>query len=157
MSIFDKFNYDNTESFRFQQANPEMRVVDVHDGDTFKAIIEAFPGQFYKASVRLNGIDTPEITSKDEKVKASAIRARDRLVELITSTKPIENMKISKHMQSQTFLIHAKILGLDKYGRVLAECRKSKDSSDETFAETLIKERMGVKYGGGSKMDAWAT
>lgn len=155
MSVFDVHTSENTEPFRFQHAKSEMRVVDAHDGDTIKVIMEVYPGFFCKASLRLYGIDTPEITSKVAETKRSAIRARDRLVELISGSLPDKGEQIPKHLQSKTFVIHADVLGVDKYGRVLADCKSSKEAP-ETFSEILIREKLGVKYGGGNKIEAWA-
>ena len=62
------------------------KVIKVYDGDTI-TIVSDIPGlkdsPFYKFSIRLNGIDTPEIRGKTEDEKLIAIKARDDLSNLI--------------------------------------------------------------------------
>ena len=58
----------------------------VYDGDTI-TIASKVPGlldsPIYKFSVRLNGIDTPEIKGRNEEEKSIAVKARDALSGLI--------------------------------------------------------------------------
>ena len=58
------------------------RVIKVYDGDTI-TVASKVPGlknsPIYKFSVRLNGIDTPEIKGKNEDEKEIAQKARDAL------------------------------------------------------------------------------
>ena len=58
------------------------RVIKVYDGDTI-TVASKVPNlknsQIFKFSVRLNGIDTPEIKGSNEDEKSIAIKARDAL------------------------------------------------------------------------------
>lgn len=113
------------------------RVIKVYDGDTITGIVK-YNNNFYKLSIRLDGIDTCEKRSKNIKIKEKAIEARNRLIELIDFQK------------DRCCMIYIKCSGFDKYGRVLANLYKDKDS-DESFQEILIKERLAYQYGGRCK------
>ena len=83
-----------------------ITVVKVYDGDTITiaATVERCSSTFYKFSVRLTRIDTPEIKGKTDDEKQAAIKARDTL------SQKILNKKVS-----------LKDIKYDKYGRLLAE------------------------------------
>lgn len=124
-----------------------VRVVSMHDGDTFTAVFR-FESMFYKFSVRLGRIDTPEMTSKDPR----AYLARNRLFEMITNTTNQDTFAWRKKDFDSYFATHPTHLtinctGMDKYGRVLA------DVGD--FAETLVKEKLAYWYDGGKKDDSF--
>jgi micrococcal nuclease len=105
------------------------RIVSVYDGDTFHCIFE-FNGKFYNWTCRLDGIDTPEMRSKNPKEKEHAILARDKLRELILGK-----------------VVTVKLGEFDKYGRVLANILLDEvDISNE-----LIRLGFGKPYDGGKK------
>jgi micrococcal nuclease len=108
------------------------RVIKVYDGDTI-TIASRLPYEgspLYRFSVRLNGIDAPEIKSKNEEEKMVAIECRDKLSALIL------NKYISlKNIQNE------------KYGRILATIYLN----GLCINDLLIKERYVVKYDGKEK------
>ena len=53
--------YDDCQPFSLKGKTLQARLVNVHDGDTHTYIIELYPGDFYRFTVRLAGIDTPEL------------------------------------------------------------------------------------------------
>lgn len=57
----------------------ECRIVDVYDGDTITVIISPKAGDFIKLSIRIIGIDTPEIRTKNADEKQAAILIRDNI------------------------------------------------------------------------------
>lgn len=57
------------------------------DGDTFKARVEVWPGVDVVTSVRILGIDTPEINGKCIQEKTAAQAAKQRLSGLLQSGK----------------------------------------------------------------------
>ena len=85
----------------------------------------------YRFSVRLNGIDTPEIKGKDEDEKQCAVLARDALKELIVG----RNVEL-RNVQTE------------KYGRILAEVY----CDNINLNEWMITQRFAVKYDGGTKV-----
>ena len=108
------------------------RVIKVYDGDTI-TIASKLPfndSPLYRLSVRLNGIDTPEIKGKNEDEKLAAKNARDSLSALI-----LNKYVTLKNIQSE------------KYGRILADVYLG----DVCLNEWMIKERFAVKYDGGTK------
>jgi endonuclease YncB( thermonuclease family) len=108
------------------------RVIKVYDGDTI-TIASKLPfndSPLYRLSVRLNGIDTPEIKGKNEDEKMAAKQTRDALAALI-----LNKYVTLKNIQSE------------KYGRILADVY----FGDLHLNEWLIKEKYAVKYDGGTK------
>ncbi len=106
----------------------------MYDGDTI-TIASKLPydsSPMYRLSVRLNGIDTPEIKGKgiSDEEKEAAKNVRDFIAEMIM------NKYVSlKNIESE------------KYGRILADVY----IGDIHLNELLIKERYAVKYDGGTK------
>ena len=116
------------------------RVIKVYDGDTI-TIASTIPiknSPLYRFSVRLNGIDTPEIKGSDEIEKRVALMARDALSEKI--------------LYKDVELINVKT---EKYGRLLAEVV----FNGENMNEWMISKRFAVEYDGGTKKspDNWET
>jgi micrococcal nuclease len=108
------------------------RVIKVYDGDTI-TIASKLPfkdSPLYRLSVRLNGIDTPEIKGKTEDEKTAAKITRDALAALI-----LNKVVILKNIQTE------------KYGRILADVYLG----EIYINEWLLKERYAVKYDGGTK------
>ena len=83
-------------------------MIKVYDGDTITIATKLpYPDSpLYRFSVRLLGIDTPEIKTKDKNEKKIAEIARDKLKKKILNE-----------------IVELKDLGIDKYGRVLAYVR----------------------------------
>lgn len=109
------------------------RVIKVYDGDTI-TIASKVPGlknsDTYKFSIRLNGIDTPEMKTKNEDEKEIAIKARDAL-----SNKIFGKDIILKDVKTE------------KYGRLLCEIY----FEGEHINEWLISRRFALRYNGGTK------
>lgn len=109
------------------------RVVNVYDGDTL-TLAARLPNDntIYKFSVRLRGLDCPEVRTNDKSEKLIAMKAR--------------NYVSSKVLGEMVTLFN---VDLDKYGRLLAGVlyNEQKDLADE-----LISERLAVKYDGGTKI-----
>ena len=107
-------------------------VIKVYDGDTItiasKIPIENSP--MYRFSVRLNGVDTPEMKGSTEDEKECAKDTQKRISELI----------LHKH-------IELKNMGNEKWGRILADVYLS----DVHINKLLIDERLAVIYDGGTK------
>lgn len=109
-------------------------VVKVYDGDTITVVAKPSalnrPCQF---SIRLYGIDCPEMRGSSPEEKEIAVKAKERLIDLFSlSDRPI--VKLSNWKK-------------DKYGRVVASV--SYNNCDLT--QMLLAERLGVVYDGGKK------
>ena len=106
-------------------------VIKVYDGDTITvAGTVAGSSTVYKFSVRLKGIDCPEMKTKNISEKYVATKAKEF----------VSNMCFKKH-------VILKNCQNDKYGRLLADVYINK----KNIAEELIKKRLAVEYDGGTK------
>jgi len=111
------------------------KVVKVYDGDTFTVEAYPWPGLEAKASVRVNGVDTPEIRGKCEAEKRKAIEAREFVKWLILGeTVFLENIKYGKYA-----------------GRVVADVKLKGGSS---LADKIINQGLGREYHGGRR-EGW--
>jgi endonuclease YncB( thermonuclease family) len=151
------------EEFRqFGGSTPELsinglksygRLVDIYDGDTVKIVLPVFDS-YYKFTIRLNEIDTCEIKSKDKDLQGNAIKARDRLFELLTNNK-VNTLNgkndIKKSLDAEVYLVWVECDSKDKYGRVLANIYKDKGST-KSVSDILIEEKLAYRYGGKTKM-----
>jgi endonuclease YncB( thermonuclease family) len=132
------------------------RLVDIYDGDTVKIVLPVFDS-YYKFSIRLNEIDTCEIKSKDKVLQENAIKARDRLFELLTNNKvdAVNSINgkndIKKALDAEVYLVWVECDSKDKYGRILANIYKDKGST-KSVSEILIEEKLAYRYGGKTKM-----
>lgn len=111
------------------------RVIKVYDADTI-TIASKLPyneSPMYRLSVRLNGIDTPEMKGKGvtEEEKESARLARDF----------VANLVLNKYVRLEN-------IASEKYGRILADVY----IGDIHLNELLVKEQYAVKYYGGTKI-----
>lgn len=106
-------------------------VINVVDGDTFDAVISLGFGVIQVFRVRLDGIDTPELSTP------KGILAKEYLEGLI--------------LEKTIILIDA---GKEKYGRARAKVQLL-DGTDLT--EKLIEQKIGVAYDGGKKQEFLGT
>ncbi len=72
-------------------------VLSVYDGDTLTVIAHPWPGVMVQTSVRLNGLDTPEIRGKCTLEKALALQARDALIALAGERIVLHNITLGKY------------------------------------------------------------
>ena len=108
------------------------KVIKVYDGDTI-TIASVLPNTtepIYRFSVRLNGIDTPEIRGKTPEEKDLAILARDELYNKIYGK-----------------MVTLENVGTEKYGRILADVYLD----EEHINEWLVSKEYAVRYDGGTK------
>lgn len=129
------------------------RVVDVYDGDTLTLVLHVF-SDFRKVQVRLVGIDTCEMKSKDDHLRETAVKARDRVIQLATGARHLPVMNTRKAVQaflaSKPFVVYVECQEQDKYGRTLANI--GKDKGGPWFSDILVRENLAFTYGGGTKL-----
>lgn len=129
------------------------KVVKVYDGDTFtvaskikmthyskgktkrqRAEDVVYTGKdsytMFRFSVRLRGIDCPELTSSDPTEKRKAEEARNFL----------SNMILNK-------CVYLDNVGTEKYGRLLADVYIKKTN----IAKKMLDMKLGIPYSGGKK------
>ncbi|MCY4489224.1 MAG: thermonuclease family protein [Deltaproteobacteria bacterium] len=107
------------------------RVLSVYDGDTVKVEADMWPGLTWKGSVRVEGVDTPELRGKCDGEKRKARAARDFVRERVGKRVTLMDVKKGKYA-----------------GRVVARIRLA-DGTDLT--ELLIRARHGRAYDGGRR------
>ena len=150
--IINHINWENIdkniESFSLQGRMEYGKCVDVYDGDTIKMV---FPlhNKLYKWSVRLSGIDTPEL------------RTRNKLEKLY-------GYKVRKYLRKKILnkILYIECDDFDKYGRLLGYIYLNEDQQKggsledninydrkESINQWLIDNDYAFSYDGGTKKD----
>lgn len=130
----ERATYDNLHPFV-----PEItsgKIVRVYDGDTVTIATRiSVDGKeipkIFRFNVRLLGIDTPEMRTKNQAEKALAVKARDAL---------------NAYIMNKTVTLQS--VSYDKYGRILADIL-TKDGVN--ISDWMISNGYAVKYDGGTK------
>lgn len=114
-------------------------IVSVYDGDTLTIQIPYIPDVFGdRLSVRVNGIDTPEMrsscatTEEREREKALAIKARQVVVDMIAAGQRVTLTNLDR----------------DKYFRLIATV----SIDGKVVGDELIAKGLAVPYSGGTKV-----
>jgi len=108
------------------------QVIKVYDGDTITiaAYMPYAESPLFRFSVRLNGIDSPEIKGHSEEEKAAAKKSRSAL-----NDKLLHRVVTLTNVQTE------------KYGRILADVYLE----DLHINQWLLDNHYAVKYDGGTK------
>jgi micrococcal nuclease len=108
------------------------RVIKIYDADTITvACICAGQEGIYRISIRLMGIDAPEMRDGNPDIKIRAYAARDALRDRIMGK-----------------IVHVEVAHIkEKYGRILADVFLG----EEHINEWLITNGHAVRYNGGKK------
>ena len=107
-----------------------------YDGDTVTFNLPGLhPIIGEKISIRVNGIDTPEIKGKCDKEKYDAQQAQQMVADILRDAKKI----ILKNMER------------GKYFRIAADVIVD----GENLADMLIEAGMAIRYDGGKKTHKW--
>lgn len=107
-------------------------IVSIYDGDTFTGTIKSWPTIIgYRISIRVAGIDCPEMRDKRPEIKSKAQEAKQYVVERLRGATKVRIINIRR----------------DKYFRILADVTiDGKDLAAELIANGLAKP-----YDGGTK------
>ncbi len=106
-------------------------VTSVYDGDTFSVEAEIWPGLIWTGSVRVRGVDTPEIRGECDDERLMALLARDYVAGLTFD--PVMLVDVDG----------------DKYGGRVGATVLLADGTD--LADLLIAEGLGRAYDGGTR------
>jgi endonuclease YncB( thermonuclease family) len=113
-----------------------VEIVSVYDGDTFKINLSCSLAAYCdKVSVRVRGVDTPEIKGKTAREKELAKKAKAFTKDFLAK-KPVT----------------LRNCGRDKYFRLLCDVS---NGSGQDLARELIKRDLGYAYEGGKKSDRY--
>lgn len=116
------------------------RVVKVYDGDTItvatNVINDNVSETFYRFSVRIRGIDCPEIRTKNVTEKECAEIAKQTVMDAVYHK-----------------IVTLTNVSYDKYGRILADV----SIGDISVSKMLLDKRLAISYDGGKKTspDDW--
>lgn len=128
-----KCDKENTPYYTLEGHVYICKCVKVYDGDTITVVFMPMGlDEFYKYNIRLSGIDTPEIRTKNPHEKKQAIVVRDFVREKILNK-----------------LITIKCDKFDKYGRLMADVYGYGES--QSINDLLIQMGYAYKYNGGTK------
>lgn len=123
-------DWDNT--IPFVPPVKKGKVIKVYDGDTI-TIASKLPYKssgMYRFSIRLRGIDSPEINSKNEIEKELALNSKKYLSDMILGE-----------------IVDLKNISTEKYGRILADVYIDNVSVNKW----MLDNKLAVPYDGGKK------
>ena len=127
-----------TNKFTLNGHKTYAKCVHVYDGDTIHAVFKLpNSAECHKWVIRLMGIDTPEMKSKNAVEKAKATETRDYLKKMILDK-----------------IIVLDCLEFDKYGRLLANVYLEGTPGEKSINQTLINNGYAKAYDGGTK-EGW--
>lgn len=132
------------------------RLVDCYDGDTATVVLP-FRGDYFKFTCRMMGIDTCEMKSKIKENKETAIKARNRFLQLAglpmsDLSAPLKRKAIQTMLDQQVVIVWLKCHDFDKYGRLLADFHTAPDATSKPISKTLIEEKLAYEYYGDTKL-----
>ncbi len=111
----------------------------VIDGDTIVADVDLGFGVWLKDQyIRLYGVDTPELKSKDKAHRAAGLLAKTKLTEFLSSAQGLS-------IKSENFEPED-----DKYGRILGTIITDRG---ENVNHYLLNNKYGVEYSGQNKAE----
>ena len=114
-----------------EQTTYNLTIESVYDGDTIKGYVDIWPNLTKYTSIRINGIDTPELRTKNKCEKALGLKAKQALIDLIGDKQvTISNVRLGKYA-----------------GRVLADV----SVSGKDVAAYMIKHGYAREYHGGKR------
>lgn len=131
-------------SFLARASGVEAQFIRAHDGDTILVDLpelkkmdefQDFSVFWSHISVRLAGVDTPEIHGQCNKESAEAQRAKALVEDTLTHAHKVTLNNLKK----------------DKYFRLLADIY----ADDVSLSELLLNAKLAVPYDGGTKEHNW--
>jgi micrococcal nuclease len=128
-----KCDKKNTSYYTLDGHVYTCKCVSVYDGDSITVVFKPkHLDTYYKYTIRLAGIDTPEIRTKNADEKSRAIFIRDFLREKVLNK--ILIIECGK---------------FDKYGRLLADVFIYGES--QTISQLMLEKKYAYVYNGGTK------
>jgi len=119
----------------------KCKIVNIHDGDTVTIVYMIGKGVPFKINLRLEGIDAPELGSKNNLEKRCA--------------KTVSKWLASKLSRQRYWWVIPK--KWDKYGgRIIGALYAHPDPLSESVCDEMINRGLVVPYNGGKK-EAWTS
>jgi len=160
------FNYYNTDFFSLNGISTFCRIVNVSDGDTLTVVFPIY-NNFYKFVIRLYGIDTCEIKSKDSNIHQKGIDAKNYVISLLCKANNLDQFDINsctKKEIKEFFNINfikafISCKDFDKFGRILADVYLYNENIKEninyngemSLSTILLEKKLAYPYFGETK------
>lgn len=134
LKFFKDSGHLDVSNFGLDGVTGWARLVDCYDGDSLKIIVR-FKGCCFKATIRLEGIDAPELRGADSE---NGILARDALIKYLTGldSTGLKSKGVQSLLTESVHLVWVKCGKNDKYGRTLGQIFK--DPDDEVCASAVL-------------------
>jgi endonuclease YncB( thermonuclease family) len=159
---------NNTPEFSLGSMVLQGCVLSCYDADTCTIALPLFDNIF-KFTCRLNGIDTPEMKPRKDKIGRDneiiwAKKARAELLKMVCNENvsylfdnlDIKKEEINKILEENKKIITVKCNMWDKYGRLLVDLYNNEDTLlQKSFNNMLVEKNMAVAYNGGTKITPW--
>jgi endonuclease YncB( thermonuclease family) len=144
---------DNTKKFTLQGINTYGKVIDIYDGDSIKCIMPLF-NDYFVFDIRLNGIETCEIHSTNEILRKNALEARKKVLDILDPDNNVDKNASKKEIQEYLYknnvIAWLKCYDFDKYGRIMADMYKHKES--KSVSDILLEQKLAYQYKGNTKL-----
>jgi endonuclease YncB( thermonuclease family) len=127
--------------FSFNGLETQAKIVDVYDGDTFKACFK-HNGKIIKYTCRTTGYDSPEM--KPLKTKPN------RDIEIAAAKRARDYFKMLVNFEDTKSIVYLKFGKFDKYGRILTTVFT--DDNPLSVNDIMLKNGQGTPYDGGTKI-----
>lgn len=130
------------------------RLIETHDGDTMKVAI-VLRGKVVKVAVRLLGVNTPEVRTKNPEEKAAGVAARDFVAAWALPGRMQVGGRYTEGALKEAYaathvMLDVDFQGADKFGnRVLGRVYRH----GECLNDLLISSGHAVAYDGGKKAE----
>ena len=148
-----KYFDSKTPYFSLNNKKTYARVSEVIDGDSIVLIIPILGDNYFKFRVRINGIDTCETHSNDFSIKEKGLKAKYRVIEILSNKNIKDIIGITKNQIINLFdnmisIIYIECFDFDKYGRLLCNIFIDK----KNLGDILIEEKLAYRYDGSTKL-----
>jgi Kyanoviridae endonuclease len=162
--VYKDYDYYTAKELFEDTYEKVCRLIDIYDGDTCKVSLQLFENQIYRFSVRLAGIDTPELRTRNEEEKKAGLAARNLLLMSIANDNAavfnkkqldideISSKEIKTLLSSDIYLVRIETQGFDKYGRLLVKIYPFYDTEKKSsYNDQLVELGHAYSYDGGTK------
>ena len=160
-----KYNWDTTPDIDYEGLYMKSRVIDIYDGDTITCASLTPKYGIVKITIRLLGIDTCELKSKNKALRNKGYKARQFLANAILKDNGYD-IKIDENIsrkQLRTLLtdkicmvnVHGGIR--EKFGRLLGtlygkHILYNKKTKENSYNHLLIMNKLAYTYQGKTKL-----
>ena len=140
-------NLIDTQPFSLNGYVCLAKVLKVYDADTLTVALE-YLGKFYRFSIRVSGIDTCELRSKNKQAKDLGYLAKNELLDILTDSR-VQHPDGNDFFEDNNVIVELSCQRFDKYGRLLGVI---KTLSGVNVGEHLIANGYAYRYLGGTKL-----